>query len=204
MHVSYSLRLYCTSQGYDEVRSEVPYKGQIQRKTWCMGPCVEVDSITSPYVHSRVDSSTFIMGKPLPESTLSPSHGLWIFFYLTWVSCGISYNTYYFHFTNVHNQFFIVIQPNISIGGYKDFFNLHLLRPFMVTKLNSLRHIYKKVFPFFSAVLSAFVFKVCKKYKYDFFNIKKAIQAFKNAEFIAHFESVEKVGKKSIRFCCQH
>jgi hypothetical protein len=28
-------------------------------------------TITSPYVHSRVDSSTFTMGNPMPESTLT-------------------------------------------------------------------------------------------------------------------------------------
>jgi hypothetical protein len=28
-------------------------------------------TITSPFVHSRVDSNTFIMGNPMPESTLS-------------------------------------------------------------------------------------------------------------------------------------
>jgi hypothetical protein len=35
-------------------------------------------TIFSPYVHTRVDSNTFIMGNPMPESTLSPSQGLWI------------------------------------------------------------------------------------------------------------------------------
>jgi hypothetical protein len=44
-------------------------------------------TITSPYVHSRVDSNTFTMGNPMPESTLNysmpestlfPSQGLWI------------------------------------------------------------------------------------------------------------------------------
>jgi hypothetical protein len=38
-------------------------------------------TITSPYVHSRVNSNTFTMGnpmqsRPMPESTLSPSQGL--------------------------------------------------------------------------------------------------------------------------------
>ncbi len=28
-------------------------------------------TITSPYVHSRVDSNTFTMGNPMPESTLT-------------------------------------------------------------------------------------------------------------------------------------
>jgi hypothetical protein len=27
-------------------------------------------TMTSPYVHSRVDSSTFTMGNPMPESSL--------------------------------------------------------------------------------------------------------------------------------------
>ena len=35
-------------------------------------------TITSPYVNSRVDSNRFTMGIPMPESTLSPSHGLCI------------------------------------------------------------------------------------------------------------------------------
>ena len=47
-------------------------RGRIQRKTWCMGPYDGADYITSPYVHSRVDSKTFTMGNPMPESTLSP------------------------------------------------------------------------------------------------------------------------------------
>jgi hypothetical protein len=28
-------------------------------------------TITSPYVHSRIDSNTFAMGSPMPESTLA-------------------------------------------------------------------------------------------------------------------------------------
>jgi hypothetical protein len=48
-----------------------------------MGPYAGVDS---PYVHSRVDSNTFTMGNPIPESTLTlyrsrlypPRQGLWI------------------------------------------------------------------------------------------------------------------------------
>jgi hypothetical protein len=32
----------------------------------------------SPYVHSKVDSSTLTMGNPMSESTLSTSQGLWI------------------------------------------------------------------------------------------------------------------------------
>jgi hypothetical protein len=34
--------------------------------------------ITSPYVHSRVDSNTFTMGNHMPESTLYHSQGVWI------------------------------------------------------------------------------------------------------------------------------
>jgi hypothetical protein len=40
-------------------------------------PMMEL-TISSPYVNSRVDSNTFTMGNPMPESTLSPSQGLWI------------------------------------------------------------------------------------------------------------------------------
>jgi hypothetical protein len=39
-------------------------RGRIQRKTWCMGP------------YARIDSITFTMGNPMPESTLTPSQGL--------------------------------------------------------------------------------------------------------------------------------
>jgi hypothetical protein len=31
-------------------------------------------TITSPYVHSRIDSNTFTMGNPVPESTCRPKH----------------------------------------------------------------------------------------------------------------------------------
>jgi hypothetical protein len=49
------------------------------KKTWCMGAYAGVDySITSPYVQSRVDSKTFTTGNPMPESTLPPCQGLWI------------------------------------------------------------------------------------------------------------------------------
>jgi hypothetical protein len=60
-------------------------RGRIQRKAWCLGPYA---GAASPYVHSRVDSNTLTMSKqplqarvdlnPMPESTLSPSQGLWI------------------------------------------------------------------------------------------------------------------------------
>ncbi len=43
---------------------------RIQRKTWCMGPFAGFD-YNSPYVPSRVDSNTFTMGNPMPESTLT-------------------------------------------------------------------------------------------------------------------------------------
>jgi len=36
-----------------------------------MGPRAGVDYITSPYVHSKVDSKTFTMGIYMPESTLT-------------------------------------------------------------------------------------------------------------------------------------
>ncbi len=36
-----------------------------------MGPYAGVGYITSPYVHSRVDSSTLTMGNPMTESTLT-------------------------------------------------------------------------------------------------------------------------------------
>ncbi len=42
-----------------------------------LGPYAGVE-YNLTYVHSRVDSNTFIMGNPMPESTLSPSKGLWI------------------------------------------------------------------------------------------------------------------------------
>ncbi len=35
-------------------------------------------TITSPHVQSSVDSNTFTMGNPMPESILSPSQVLWI------------------------------------------------------------------------------------------------------------------------------
>jgi hypothetical protein len=38
------------------------------------GPMPEL-TIISPYVHSIVDSNTFTMCRPMPESTLSPQSG---------------------------------------------------------------------------------------------------------------------------------
>jgi hypothetical protein len=68
----------------------------------------------------------------------------------------------------------------------------------MVAKFNSKTH-YKKCFPLFPAVLSAFAFKVCKKCKYDqkiFFFLKKMQNGYqKNVEFDIDFESFEKVSK---------
>ncbi len=47
-------------------------RGRIQRKAWCKGPYSMPElNITSPYVQSRVDSNTFTMGNPMPESTLT-------------------------------------------------------------------------------------------------------------------------------------
>ncbi len=47
-------------------------RGRIQRKSWCTvwDSMLEL-TITLPYVHSRVDSNTFTMGNPMPESTLT-------------------------------------------------------------------------------------------------------------------------------------
>ncbi len=67
---------------------EYKRKGRIQRKKiYVWDPMPEL-TITSPYVHSRVDLNTFTMGigqpyarvdlNPMPEFSLSPSQGLWI------------------------------------------------------------------------------------------------------------------------------
>jgi hypothetical protein len=53
------------------LKSPSSLRGQIQRKAWCMGVGVPELTITSPYVHSRVDSNTFNTGNPMPESTLT-------------------------------------------------------------------------------------------------------------------------------------
>jgi hypothetical protein len=42
-----------------------------------MGPYAGVD-YNLTYVHFRVDSNTFTMDNPMPESTLSPSQGVCI------------------------------------------------------------------------------------------------------------------------------
>ncbi len=75
--------------GLGLVYSQGPYRG-IRLQIWLLAseaeskekhgawdPMPEL-TITSPYVYSRVDSNTFTMGNPMPESTLSPSLGLWI------------------------------------------------------------------------------------------------------------------------------
>ena len=60
-----------------EVREYIIKIAESKQKRGVWDPMPEL-SITSPYVHSRVDSNTFTMGIPMPESTLSPSQGLWI------------------------------------------------------------------------------------------------------------------------------
>jgi hypothetical protein len=61
------------------VVSSPPSKAEAESKekhgVW--DPMLEL-TITSPYVCSRVDSNTFTMGNPMPDSTLSPSQGLLI------------------------------------------------------------------------------------------------------------------------------
>jgi hypothetical protein len=62
---------------------------EFKEKHGVWDPMLELTmTITSPYVHSRVDSNTFTMGigqpyarvdlNPTPESTLFPSQGFWI------------------------------------------------------------------------------------------------------------------------------
>ncbi len=62
-------------------------------------------------------------------------------------------------------------------------------------------HIYEKSFPFFSAVSSAFAFKVEKSAKITptFLSLLNAIWVSINAEFDADFESIEKVEKQIMR-----
>ncbi len=70
--------------------------GRIQRKTWCMDPGTEL-TITSPCVHSRVDSQHIYHGQPcsrvdlnhMPVSTLSPSEGLWIWPSRQWIETAV-------------------------------------------------------------------------------------------------------------------
>ncbi len=75
-------------------------RGRIQRKTWSIGPMLEL-TITSPYVDSGVDSNTCTLGigqpyaridlNSLPDSILSPRQGLEIssgtwFWSASWLS----------------------------------------------------------------------------------------------------------------------
>jgi hypothetical protein len=71
--------------------------GRIQRKTWCMGPYAGVDlnltlcPLQSRHQHiyhgqpyARVDLN------PMPELSLSPSQGLWIWTLVSWASLTLS------------------------------------------------------------------------------------------------------------------
>jgi hypothetical protein len=51
--------------------------GEFKEKHGVWDPMPEL-TITSPYVHSRVDSNTFTMGNPMPESTLTLRQS-WLF-----------------------------------------------------------------------------------------------------------------------------
>jgi hypothetical protein len=51
-------------------------------------------TITSPYVNSRDNSNTFTTGNPMPESSLSPSQGIWILSLTTRVR-SLFFNTLY-------------------------------------------------------------------------------------------------------------
>jgi hypothetical protein len=72
-------------------------------------------TITSPYVHSRIDSNTFTMGNPMPcrvdlnpmpESTLSPSQGLriWPLKFASPVP-GVAVFSWYFAWKNREEKF---------------------------------------------------------------------------------------------------
>ncbi len=52
-------------------------EAESKEKHFVLDPMPE-PTITSSYFQSRVDSNTFIIGNPIPESTFSPSQGLWI------------------------------------------------------------------------------------------------------------------------------
>jgi hypothetical protein len=54
----------------DECKPVLIAKAESKEKHGAWSPTPEL-TITSPYVHSRVDSSTFPMGNPIPESTLT-------------------------------------------------------------------------------------------------------------------------------------
>jgi hypothetical protein len=45
-------------------------RGRIERKHSLWDPML----ITSPYIHSRIDSNTINMGNPMPESTFTLRH----------------------------------------------------------------------------------------------------------------------------------
>ncbi len=46
-------------------------RGLMQRKTWCIWPYAGADYNLTLHVYPRVDSNTFTMGNPMPESTLT-------------------------------------------------------------------------------------------------------------------------------------
>jgi hypothetical protein len=69
-HVETKVRPYRVTYNAAEAESKEKFG------VW-LDPMPEL-TITSPYVNSRVDSNTFIMGNPMPELTLSPSQELWI------------------------------------------------------------------------------------------------------------------------------
>jgi hypothetical protein len=86
----------CTVQWFHELRTlKRPNLMNIVHGTLCRS---WLYCISSPYVHSRVDYNTFTMGKPMPESTLSPSQGLriWPVLFLNtnsvslwWIEMGV-------------------------------------------------------------------------------------------------------------------
>jgi hypothetical protein len=71
-------------------------------------------TLTSPYVHTRVDSNIFTMGNSMPESTLSPSDGLWIW-PKRYYSFGSPQNGYA-AISRCYN--FISIQASSLVGAY--------------------------------------------------------------------------------------
>ncbi len=54
------------------------FQQPIPKKNMCMGPYTAELTVTSLYVHSRVDSNTFTVGNPSPESTFTLCQRLWI------------------------------------------------------------------------------------------------------------------------------
>ncbi len=92
--------------------------------------------------------------------------------------------------------------PRICTVGYNDFNNLVL--PGRWWLLNwILRHIYKKAFQFFSAVSSAFAFKVCKKCWYEKKKMSKMQYGSQKHRiwcwFRIHWKSCKKISRKSER-----